>query len=368
MHSRPPTVPEVLLAIATAWLALQLWKSSRRERRTLERFRQIQNMAHALAEAGEPQGIAARAHEAVSAIAPLVRFELFFFDEKDSVREVWSWPGEPLDSAPRRVENHPRLGAAAGHTRLSALTAVETPESFVPRDLQMPRRRNVFYRLPLYSGRNLVGYWEIEFHRPLSDAAVAELSAVYRSVTETAAVEKNFRLAARDSLSDLFVRRYFDARLAEEIARSRRSGHPCSLAQFDLDNFKKLNDEHGHAAGDHAIRLFARLLSELIRGHDVCGRRGGEEFAALFPELESSRAAGICERIRRELEARPVRVGDQAVPLTVSAGVAQWQPDEDADHLLARADEALYRAKHEGRNRVVVAESQRPVSPNRIVP
>jgi diguanylate cyclase (GGDEF)-like protein len=352
----PATLTELFLAAVSAALGAALLRLRWRERQALESFRQLDNVAHSLAEADDLPAIAARAHEAVATLAPIRNFKIDLFDENDRVREVWAPPEGRPDAEPVRVDRHPDLDAAVDAERLDVLAATETAHSFAPRDLQaarLPRRR---FRLPLFSGKRLVGYWELEFASPLSPAGATQLAAIYRHVTNAVAAEKHFRLAARDSLTDLFVRRFFDGRLAEEVLRSQRYERDCAVAQFDLDHFKALNDRHGHAAGDEALRLFSRLLKQSVRQQDVCGRRGGEEFAVLFPETDRETARRACERIRQSVAASPLVLGGAEVRLTVSAGVAGLEAGDDRDRLLARADAALYRAKEAGRNRVIVAE------------
>jgi two-component system, cell cycle response regulator len=132
----------------------------------------------------------------------------------------------------------------------------------------------------------------------------------------------------------------------------RHGGH-LSVAMFDLDRFKNINDSRGHAAGDRVLREFGRILASEIRGEDVAGRMGGEEFALVISGAEGARS--LCERIRERLASTRVECPPgEAFSVTVSVGLA-WLEDGPAslDALLSRADEALYRAKAEGRNRVV---------------
>jgi diguanylate cyclase (GGDEF)-like protein len=151
------------------------------------------------------------------------------------------------------------------------------------------------------------------------------------------------------------VRRYFDGRLAVEIARCARSGRPLALAVFDLDHFKAINDRHGHPAGDEVIRSFGTRLQAALRQPDLSARRGGEEFAVFFPETDAETARAVCERVRRMVADDPVPWESGEIPISVSAGVAAWEPGDTSETLVARADAALYRAKDAGRNRVIVA-------------
>jgi len=164
------------------------------------------------------------------------------------------------------------------------------------------------------------------------------------------------RSAQYDNLTGIKRRGTFLADFESEVSRSRRGGPAFSLALFDLDHFKRLNDTYGHPFGDQVLRAFAAVLRASIRKHDTAGRYGGEEFALLMPGTAKDTAAKIAERVRRELETRGVTVDGKRVDVTVSAGVATYGQDgEDWDELLAAADSALYAAKQGGRNRIAAA-------------
>src|SRR4029077_12101763 len=160
------------------------------------------------------------------------------------------------------------------------------------------------------------------------------------------------RLSVTDDLTGLYNRRYLMDTLANELRRSRRLEHPCALLMADVDHFKEYNDTYGHLAGDDALLRIAAVLREATRDVDCAARYGGEEFVVLMPETKAPGAIEAAERIRTRLTADE-RVGGE---LSVSIGVAQFPDDGDApEALLARADAALYRAKREGRDRVLRA-------------
>ena len=160
------------------------------------------------------------------------------------------------------------------------------------------------------------------------------------------------RLSVTDDLTGLYNRRYLMDTLANELRRSRRLEHPCALLMADVDHFKEYNDTYGHLAGDDALLRIAAVLREATRDVDCAARYGGEEFVVLMPETKAAGAIEAAERIRTRLTADE-RVGGK---LSVSIGVAQFPDDGDApEALLARADAALYRAKREGRDRVLRA-------------
>ncbi|WP_431857069.1 GGDEF domain-containing response regulator [Azospirillum sp.] len=167
------------------------------------------------------------------------------------------------------------------------------------------------------------------------------------------------RLATTDSLTGALNRGRFMARAANEVMRALRYARPLSAIMLDIDHFKKVNDTHGHATGDEAIRSVVRVCRSLVRGADILGRLGGEEFAILLPETPPQGAVLLAERLRRALAVTEVRIpGGVGVTFTVSVGVSALKPGEESvSALLARADEALYRAKNGGRNRVVCDET-----------
>lgn len=179
-------------------------------------------------------------------------------------------------------------------------------------------------------------------------------------ITERKRLEAELRgWASTDTLTGLPNRRQFMQRLEDEIERVRRgtTSEACVL-MLDLDHFKRVNDEHGHAAGDSLLRHFATLLSEELRAADTAGRIGGEEFAAILPGSGLASALTIAQRFRDRLATQVLWVGAARVEATVSIGIAAVKADDTSpDAVLLRADRALYRAKTAGRNRVQQEDS-----------
>lgn len=163
-----------------------------------------------------------------------------------------------------------------------------------------------------------------------------------------------------DPLMGIYNRRHLDRRLEEEFDRARRYGFPLTLLLLDIDHFKKVNDEHGHPAGDLVLKGIGGILNATVRNVDVAARYGGEEVVVLLPHTHEADAAILAERIRRTIEGHPFPIdtpGGQAVSLrcTVSIGVASMGPEcAGGAKLVEMADTAMYRAKQDGRNRVVV--------------
>lgn len=172
------------------------------------------------------------------------------------------------------------------------------------------------------------------------------------------------RISALDGLTGVANRRSFDETLAREWRRAQRSGRPLSLLLGDVDFFKQFNDACGHQAGDACLQAVARALArEIRRPGDMLARYGGEEFAAILPDTESAGAAMLAEAMRRGIEALaiPHPTSSVAPVVTFSIGVATLLPDggNNAEIVLRHADEALYDAKHGGRNRVVAHRTAR---------
>jgi diguanylate cyclase (GGDEF)-like protein len=143
-------------------------------------------------------------------------------------------------------------------------------------------------------------------------------------------------------------------RLGEEINRSERNNsHQVAVLMLDLDNFKKINDRYGHAVGDQVLKHFSSILRKELRKIDTVGRLGGEEFGIFLPETSLSDAGIFAERLRQELAQTPLLTDGQSIVTTVSIGISElMSKDIQADSVLIRADQALYRAKKNGRNRV----------------
>lgn len=160
-----------------------------------------------------------------------------------------------------------------------------------------------------------------------------------------------------DPLTGLPNRRAFDRTMDREMERARRAGVSLSVAILDLDNFKRLNDTHGHPCGDEALVETARILLTGIRRYDLAARIGGEEFALVFPETGMTRAGQILERILESLRGARLGCGADAVRLTASVGLActKGRGDRSPADILEAADKALYQAKGEGKDRVVAA-------------
>ncbi len=209
---------------------------------------------------------------------------------------------------------------------------------------------------------NLGSQREERFIRGAGTDFLQRLAAVFAICLENACNHERLRrVGLTDFLTSVNNRRYFDQRLLEEITRCKRQNSALSCLLLDIDFFKKINDNYGHRAGDQVLKEFAALIRKQLRVSDLLARYGGEEFVVLLVDTPLSLSVEIAERIRSELEQHCVTVesGDQ-LKITVSIGIAliegdnkQQSAEEMGARLVEKADQALYRAKNEGRNRVI---------------
>ena len=169
-------------------------------------------------------------------------------------------------------------------------------------------------------------------------------------------IQREYRNKAEtDSLTGLHNRAWFEEVFPKQLELCERIGQHASLMMLDLDHFKKVNEEYGHLGGDEALRHTGRLLLRNLRGTDLCARYGGEEMIVLMPGTEISQARVTAERLRESIAASPVHLPDgRQFKLTISGGIAPWQPGIALGGMISAADRALYQAKQGGRNQIAV--------------
>ena len=175
------------------------------------------------------------------------------------------------------------------------------------------------------------------------------------------------REANSDGLTGIANRKCFDQELATAIEGAREDGSALSVLFADIDHFKGFNDTHGHQVGDQVLRLVAQVLTKSVKGRDLAARYGGEEFAVILPQTGVDGAAQLAEQIRQTIAGNRIRLKATGVFLgniTLSIGCADYRPPETMGELMARADDALYEAKRQGRNRVVVAPPKQLAKPS----
>lgn len=187
--------------------------------------------------------------------------------------------------------------------------------------------------------------------------------SIYQSMLHHA-LESLAEASNRDGLTGAYNRRFLEETLQREYSRVRRYSGTLSLVMVDLDYFKRINDTHGHLAGDEVLRSVVRNLNGVLREADWVGRYGGEEFAVILPQTDLKGATVVAERLRAAVAAKPVTVGDIILNVTASLGVASWDAELTThEQLIQRADQALYQSKAGGRNRVTVYSGSPVPSP-----
>lgn len=187
--------------------------------------------------------------------------------------------------------------------------------------------------------------------KPISDNAL--IAAVFSHAQRARSLSTAL---ARDSLTGLLKHADIKEQVALEAQRAQRSGKPTSVVMLDLDHFKQVNDQYGHAAGDNVIRSLANLLRQRLRRIDSLGRYGGEEFVAVLPECSAEQAKVIFDEIRQRFAALNFHAGARTFSVSLSAGISETIDDAQPGTLLERADQALYAAKYNGRNQVQIAQ------------
>lgn len=239
-------------------------------------------------------------------------------------------------------------------------TVVEVPEGVTIEGALVDFRPAAIVLEPIRYLEVTIGMLVLAFAKPVQSESLEVLDLLSDSLAvamkNSLTYDQLQRLAANDSLTGLFNRRFGMARLQEEFGRAVRNNAPLGVCIFDLDHFKSINDTYGHQVGDKVLVHFARILKSALREGDVSLRYGGEEFMAVLPGASLTDAYQIAERIRRMVEDAAFQYGPQTIRLTVSGGATSW-PDFDAsspEALVRRADESLYSAKQTGRNRITV--------------
>ena len=236
--------------------------------------------------------------------------------------------------------------------------------------------------LPLTRRGELIGSLQVgsasadRYNSACGTDFLERLAQIVAICLENALSQERLKLVGlTDALTGVQNRRYFEHRCPVEISQARRYRHPLACIFLDIDKFKRINDSYGHPTGDEVLRSVARLIQSQLRSGDTIARYGGEEFVALLPKSELHHAHQIAERIRASVEEKAFKAqSGQAIRVTISIGLSMLpEKNLDADnlrcaeHLVAAADEALYQAKHKGRNRVECAGGLPPLTARRLL-
>jgi diguanylate cyclase (GGDEF)-like protein len=255
------------------------------------------------------------------------------------------------------------IGWSVEHRQAVAIDDTSADPRFVHSATQGFAVRSMIVE-PLWASDEVIGVLSVSSHMPSAFDEQARLMVRLLANCSVPPIERArlHRLAMVDDLTLAFNVRQLAPRLREEMSDAQRRRSALSFLLLDLDHFKRVNDEHGHAAGDVVLRAFADSVRERVRRADILVRRGGEEFALIMPATTSAEAQSIAERIQTSLALVPVVIDRTVITQTVSIGVATWDGGESAESLERRADIAMYTAKDRGRNCVVVSRTTPVVS------
>ena len=277
------------------------------------------------------------------------------------------------------------LDPAAGAVRVAVLSGVQAVlvvatardlHGYAAHGLQLPSRWRWLLPLPLlvaaaaFTSRGLLALWSpatvataMTAHSALNVGSTflyvllsLSMHALLMALVVIRLITHLQRLSRHDGLTGLLNRRSLEEELTAQVQRSRRSGETFCVLMLDADRFKEINDQHGHATGDRALKHLSAQLRGHMREVDRVARFGGEEFVVLLPGLGLAAAQQVAERLRRLVAAAPLVDGDSIIALSVSIGVAEWAgAQEEPSRLLVRADTAMYRAKRDGRDQVATS-------------
>ncbi|MDD4879849.1 MAG: sensor domain-containing diguanylate cyclase [Candidatus Omnitrophica bacterium] len=241
---------------------------------------------------------------------------------------------------------------SAGKEIISLKSPIDKSHPFAP---YLGETGRSFIALPLLSEGEPLGILAFlgmeEEHAESFSILAKQLALEFKKIN---LYEKVQELAITDGLTGIYVRRHFIERLNEEVARSKRHSLKLSLLMIDLDHFKQCNDTYGHLVGDIVLKEISRIMKEYVRQVDLIGRYGGEEFVIALPDTDKNSALNVADRIRMSVEKHKFRAYDETILMTISIGVATFPENgEDVVTLIDRADQALYKAKEEGRNKAV---------------
>lgn len=263
--------------------------------------------------------------------------------------EIWRIPSDRL----RGIEPDTAVGADDAPILSTVLERVKDEQFFLARVKMLydnPQLKD-HCEIELKDGRTLERHSTVLYNE---DGQYLGRVWFFRDISPQKQTESTLRdLAHHDSLTGVSNRRYFFERANQELARSKRRSTPLSIAELDIDFFKQINDQNGHAVGDEVLKSLCNTSRGLLRETDIFARLGGEEFAVLLPDTNLDGAKCLAERLRQAIADSRLALSSGEISCTVSIGVAMLKPtDTCIEDCLLRADGAMYRAKQNGRNRV----------------
>ncbi len=248
------------------------------------------------------------------------------------------------------LENTKKLDAAVSEQVNDIESSVNEAAELMQLKQSIHQRINTI-RVNLEEHRKVEAQYQLQLEKALldSNSRLRDLEQESQQLRER--LNKEHAQAIQDTLTGVFNRLAYEERIEQEYARWKRYQQPLVILVFDIDYFKKINDNYGHKAGDKALRLIAKTLHNNLRESDFLARYGGEEFVVLMPQTKIKAAMGAAEKLREAVQACQFHYQEQRVHITVSCGATEFYPDDSIETAFQRADKALYQAKQNGRNR-----------------
>ena len=283
------------------------------------------------------KSLAKAGHEVVTAANGRRALEIFRETFFPMVLTDWMMPEMDGIALCRAIRNH----ASPGYVYIIFLTAKDSKDDIIA---GLEAGADDYLTKPFHPAELMA--------RLTTGKRILELERSLKMANEEIRI-----LSITDHLTGCFNRGYMTSHLPEELNRASRYGRPLSLIMCDIDRFKNVNDSRGHLAGDSVLRLVVDFIHEALRKDiDWAVRYGGEEFLIVLPETDREGAWAVAERLRQEMATKPIAIGDQEIAITASFGLASFDPGMDkkpsAEALIREADQHLYQAKKEGRNKV----------------
>jgi len=345
-------------AIALLIAFLYSLRRSQEFKRLTDRLRTLYRTAQIASSVLDSESVVAQTVASAHEIMGYPRVVVFMREDSHLIPTAWAgYRRRPPDFG----FDHGIVGRVARTGRQAFVPRVSRDPDFVP--LDGGTTSEIVY--PLVLDNELTGILNVEtVGGRLLDQADYELigslaAQLTVALSNAGRYERTREQAIRDGLTGLYNHAYFQERIREELARARRYSRQLALIMADLDNFKQINDRYGHTEGDRFLRLFAQIIKEQMREVDLPARYGGEEFAIILPEASAQDAANVAERLREQLTSKSLQVDGTMITVTASLGVAA-SPEHGSEpiDLIRSADEALYLAKHSGKNQVRTASER----------
>ncbi len=367
-ENSPPTFNESDLQLLTrfaqqAALALETTRLYQQAVRDGEKRMALYEASQHIVAALSTEKIYQAIHEAVNRIMPADTFVLTLADyQKGLIKPVYVFDnGQRYQEKPIPITSglSGYVIAAGKSVRIQDLNAFEKAHAGQTHHFGASKRVRSILAVPLYEKGRVTGVLSAQSYLPYAysdeDEQLLEMLANQAAIAlENARLFARMReMAIRDSLTGAFNRHYLFRRAAYELARAQRYQRPLGFIMLDVDHFKRINDTYGHGVGDQALRVIAATCRSALRKSDILGRYGGEEFVILLPETTIETTRHVANRLRALIDAQSIVSDAGQLSVTISVGITAYLPtDETLETIFRRADQALYKAKNGGRNRV----------------